>query len=130
MAYTNVEDNRLYYNFLQRTEDFLDLCIEYEVAIIHTLFDRGFSTYMIKNKQSIIQKIFIIDGFIEDKISVSTTFKVMNEYDQDLQCDLSINSHSSYIFLNKFEDYIKLFSKLTKQNKGIGEDSQIVAHMR
>jgi len=121
MGYTNVEYNSLYYSFLQRTEDMLDLCIEYDVAIIHTLFDKGFSIYILKNNQSIIQKIFIIDGFIEDNKKLSNTFKIMNEYDQDLQCDFSINSHSSYIYLNKFEEYIEWFSKLNTQTKVLVE---------
>jgi hypothetical protein len=121
MSYTIVEYNSLYYTFLQRTEDILDLCIEHEVAIIHSVFDCGFSTYMIKNKQSIIQKIFIIDGFIDDNKNVSTTFKIMNVYDQDLQCDFSINTYSSYIYLNKIEEYVVWFSKLNTQTKVLVE---------
>lgn len=121
MGYTIIEYNSLYYSFLQRTEDILDLCIEYEVAIIHSLFDCGFSTYIIKNKQSIIQKIFIIDGFIDSTKNVPNTFKIMNIYDQDLQCDFSINTHSSYIYLNKIEEYIAWFSKLNDQTTVLEE---------
>jgi len=121
MGYTIVEYNSLYYSFLQRTEDILDLCVEYEVAIINTLFDKGFSTHIVKNKQSIIQKIFIIDGFMDNTKNVPTTFKIMNEYDQDLQCDFSINTHSSYIYLNKIEEYIVWFSKLNDQTAVLEE---------
>lgn len=119
MSYTNVEHNKLYYNFLQRTEDFLDLCIEYDVAILYSLFDNGFSTYSLKNKQSIIQKIFIIDSFIENDISISKTFKIMNELDQDLQVINELDQdlqYSSSIFLHQFENYIQWFSKLTIQS--------------
>ena len=122
MGYNIVEYNSLYYNFLQRTEDFLDLCIEYQVAVIHTLFDKGFSTYLLKNKQNIIQKIFIIDGFMDDSIKSSTSFKIMNESDEDLYSEFSMNNHCSYILLNKFEDYIQWFSGLDVQAKRlIGE---------
>lgn len=117
MTYSIVEYNNLYYTFLQRTEDFLDLCIENKVAIIHTLFDKGFSTYILKNNQSILQKIFIIDGFIDDTPKLSTTFKIMDLNEKDLQSDFSVNTHSSYICLNKFEEYIQWFSKLNEQAK-------------
>ena len=121
MEYDIVEYNKLYYNFLQRTEDFLDLCIEYNVAILHTLFDKGYSFYILKNKQSIIQKIFIIDGFIDDILKSSNTFKIMDENEQDLQTDLSINKNCSYILLNNFEQYIEWFSKLNKQVELLGK---------
>lgn len=122
MGYSIIEYNKLYYTFLQRSEDFLDLCIEYEVAIIHSLFDKGFSSYILQNKQSIIQKIFILDGFINDNQTLSNTFKLMDELDQDLKSDFSINNYSSYILLNKFEDYIKWFSSLNMQTELLGKE--------
>ena len=122
MEYNNiVESNIIFYNFIQRTEDFLDLCIEHEVAIINTLFDNGFSTYIIKNKHSIVQKMVIMDGLINEKPTISTTFKIMNTMDQDLQSNFSVNGYSSYISLSKFENYIEWFSTLTMQCKLLEE---------
>lgn len=97
MSYSISELNTLFYNYLQYSEFFLDISIEYNVAIISTTFDSVCTTYVFKNNNSIIQSI-IIPIF-------SKHFKIRNQKNEDLDY-----SYSNNVDYDDFENYIKWFS--------------------
>lgn len=97
MNYNISELNTLFYNYLQYSEFFLDISVEYNVAIISTRFDNVGSTYVLKNNNSVIQSI-IIPIF-------SKHFKIRNKKNEDLDY-----SYSNNVDYDDFENYIKWFS--------------------
>ena len=97
MNYSISELNTLFYNYLQYSEFFLDISIEYNVAIISTTFDNVGSSYVLKNDNSIIQSIIIP--------VISQHFKIRNEKNEDLDY-----CYSNNINYDDFENYIKWFS--------------------
>jgi len=97
MSYGAYESNTLFYNYLQYSEFFLDLSIEYNIGIISTIFDDKGTSYVFKNNSSIIQSIVIP--------ILSRHFKIRNEKNEDL--DYPYTNNVNY---DDFENYIKWFS--------------------
>lgn len=97
MSYGAYESNTLFYNYLQYSEFFLDLSIEYNIGIISTTFDNNGTSYVFKNNNSIIQSIVIP--------TLSRHFKIRNEKNEDLHY-----SYSNNVNYDDFENYIKWFT--------------------